>query len=333
MATKTTLEQLSQAKYDANGVLRFYVTSTLTYVKPGDLPNEEIFVHDIQIANDPKADRFLRVGNIVDMTTLPLGRDAALQRGLTTYLTSSFTVDFPDVDTATAAKDVIQQRVDNAISNWITYQTRFVTPASYEFPASDPTLVTKRINAYNAAKQAKIEKEAALNAATSADTAAKAEAQRLGTALVTAVERSSLCTQKQTLLGQAITAESVFRAAVTSFISSAAAFLNQMSIVAPEATSQRVAFESALNGFKAAATAEAQDGEPRLNALQTRMAADCAAESTEVTTLAAEKVTADTEAAATATALSVATAAYDAAVTVEQAALAAVLEVCPDFQA
>lgn len=359
MTTYTTLRQDSAAIIDDAGASRFRVVSSIAYVKPGDLPwtpISEVFVHEILEVADPKQDKFLRVANIHDLTTLARGRVAALNALQTTYLSAMFTVEFADVTTAAAAKAVVQTRVDALIADWIKYSTEFLVPIEFTMPAPEATLVKAAKAAFKTAKNARIEKEAALVTANAASAEAVAAAERASATYAAALTRTNNCSEQSTRATSAKSAVDAFRAAMAGTFKAAAdlykadtvaaqtTFIAQANATTPDVTFQghidafvgttntlNNTFQGVLNTALGAATTELQNGKPLLDDLVDAIAAACAADTFAVTTAATAKTTADGTVATTQTAQAQAQAAATAAAAAETAALAAVLAVCSDF--
>jgi len=352
----TTLHQDSTAIFDAQNNAKFRVVSAITYVKPGDLPLgpgatvSEIFVHSIVDPTDPKQDKFQRVASIHDLTTLVRGRDNALLAKQLLYLAVSFAVEFNDVTTAAAAKQVVQARVDSLIADWIKYTTEFIVPVDFSMPAPEATLVVAAKAAFKTTAATSVEKEAALVTATAASTEAVAAAGRASADYTDALADSSACTQVNQNASIVKVAEDAFRAAMNSFKAGGDAFSTQAAtfwtaadvaeLANPNPTfrtaittfqSQRAAYTAVLNTASAALTAELQNGKPVLDALVIQIAAQCAAKAAAVTAAATAKATADGTVATTQTAQAQAQAAATAAAAAKAAALAAVLVVCSDF--
>lgn len=356
MPTYTTLHQDSTTVFDALGAAKFRIVSSITYVKPGDLPLapgatlSEIFVHSIVDPTDPKQDKFLRVANIHDLTTIVRGRDNALLASQSMYLALSFTVEFNDVTTAAAAKLVVQTRVDELIADWIKYTTEFIVPTDFPMPAPEATLVVAAKAAYKTATTNRATKEAALVAANAASAEAVAAAARASETYVATLTASNQCNQLSQNAASMKAAEDTFRAAMNifktggdNFASQAAAFTavaDAREIVLTDTLlrtaittfqGQSAANVTVLTNAASALTAELQNGKPVLDALVTSIAAQCAAHTAAVTAAATAKATADGTVATTQTAQAQAQAAATAAAAAQSAALAAVLLVCTDF--
>jgi hypothetical protein len=68
---KTRLNQECTSAEDATGALHFLIDNTISAVAPGDLPQAGIFLHQIVSSVDPKADVFMRIATLTDLTTEP----------------------------------------------------------------------------------------------------------------------------------------------------------------------------------------------------------------------------------------------------------------------
>jgi hypothetical protein len=309
---KTTLIQQSNVVLQTDGTQRFEILSSLSYVHFGDLPHPDVFVHQIVVTNNPKVDKFLRVAQIGDLTSLPRGRDKALSQGAVQYLASSCLISYDTVTVAAAAKKILQARVDDLISQWITYTVSFVVPGEFELPLVAPSIVNAAKATYNTAKTTRITKDAAKDLA-QADFDTKSDlATRAATDLTDALTRQAYCAQIQSLLATVVGGETTFRAAVTSFLSVTTDTTNKPSL-------------------QTAANAELSGTKPAIDQLNTAITTECANEAAAVTTTTTAKTTADNNLASAQTALTVAQAEATQAAADEAAALAALLDVCPDF--
>lgn len=215
-AIVTTLGQRCTVYLDADGVQRFKIDSSIDAVLAGDLPiygvspyTSNIFVHQVTDPNNPKADTFLRVANVVDLTTLAQGRETAVGRNQTVYLASTFTVTYDNIASATQAKTLIQQRVDNLIADWHKYNDEFLAPlnapAVPPYTYSDISLPltlseeTARKTAYYTAHSEYLASKTANVTAQAAYAIAAAAATAANDAAVKAVADSQKCSN---LLGQ-----------------------------------------------------------------------------------------------------------------------------------
>lgn len=253
----TILGQRCTVFLDGDGIQRFKIDSSIDAVETGDLPTAGpspftayVFVHKIVLPEDPKSDTFLRVGNVADLTTLPQGREVAKGLGQTLYTSTTFSVIYDDIATASTAKKLIQQRVDNLIADWHTYNDLFLAPETVSPPnhRSDiplpltTTLEDERKATYSAAHAELLTAKATSAVAATTATAAIATATAANETVSNAVIDSQECSS---LLGQfngAKTAIDTYRTAVNLFAPSATSFENA-SLVFQQAT---VAFQAAV---------------------------------------------------------------------------------------
>lgn len=328
MPTYTTLHQDSSTVFDANGAPKFRVASSITYVKPGDLPGDypDVFVHTIIDPLDPKQDVFARVATVHDLSQYLRGRENALLNAKTAYLSASFSIDYDDVTTAVAAKAVIQSRVDTLIADWIKYSTEFIVPTDFPLPAPEDTLVTAAKNAYASATTARETKEAELATANATLATATTAATSASSSLTAAMAAHNDCALTQSKMASLITAFSGatgYKTVMNALVTAAHAAGWPPSASAP--------FDAALASADAAVTAESIGVTPLLTSINTDINAKCASLQAAITAAAAAKTQADTAVAAAQTAQALAQAAATAAATAQTAALAAVMAVCPDF--
>lgn len=184
----TTIDQLSEVYKNTAGEVKFRITTRFLTLKEGDLPYTTIFVYTITAPTDPKSDVFSRIGNISDLTTLPLTRESAVAQNKTSYLASNFSVTYDDVQTATSAKALIQSRIDQLITDWLTYQNKFVNPRETELPATSSTIIQAAENSYYVAAADQAKKDAALSVTSAAY-------QQANAALAAALTAQSLAQQ------------------------------------------------------------------------------------------------------------------------------------------
>jgi hypothetical protein len=259
MPIVTTLGQRCTVFLDAGGVQRFKIDSSIDSVLAGDLPvygtspfTSNVFVHKITVPADPKSDSFLRVANVADLTTLPLGREIAAGSGQSLYLSTAFTVTYDDIATASSAKLLIQQRVDNLIADWHAYNERFLAPAVY--PADYSTInlpltsgiVSTRLAAYNTAHAEYLASKVASASTGATATVASAAAISANEAAIDAVNASQQCS---TLLGQFTTGNTAiiaYRGAVNAMIPTAQAFYAASTTYSSEVTAFSVAYNTYL---------------------------------------------------------------------------------------
>jgi hypothetical protein len=323
---QTTLKQASSVTRQLDGTQRFEILSHITFVKVGDLPHGDVFVNQIINTTNPKTDKFLRVAQVADLTSLPRGRDKALEQEKSTYVASTNVSSYSTLIVAVQAKKVLQARIDELIYQWKLYSQQLISPDEFEFPLVPSSIVNAAKDAYYAAKSVSDTKDIALLSAQADYNLKNLLATRAASDLNAAIARQSSCSQIQSLMTAAVTGENTFRTASVAFSAAASTFETSVN------GGVNPTFEANIATFNNAITAEASQGQAILSALQSMINAECANETTAVTTAAAAKTTADAALASAQTTLTVAQAEATAAQADEDAALDAVIDVCPDFE-
>ena len=331
----TTLGQSCTVYLDGSGVQRFKIESSVEVVAAGDLPSPNIFVNQIVSPNDPKADIFLRVGTVADLTTLPWNRDTAVARSQTLFLSSNFTVIYTDVATASTAKLLIQQRVDNIIADWHTYNDQFLSPLTVPPNLSEITfplttaLDTARKAAYATAHAELLAAQAVTASAQVAVISTATAVVAANEAAVSALADSQTCSSIKGQLTQGLVAFDKFRSDVAIF---AAAALHYAGIAVPGG-SDVATFNAAYSQYITALTSEGTNGGPVLTGVQNQLAVACTNKIADVATSAQKKSAADAAAASATTKKAAADAEEAAAMLADASALLSVRELCPDFVA
>jgi hypothetical protein len=323
---QTTLKQTSNVTRQLDGTQRFEILSHITFVKAGDLPHGDVFVNQIINTTNPKTDKFLRVAQVGDLTNLPRGRDKALEQEKSTYVASTNVSSYSSLIVAVQAKKVLQARIDELIYQWKLYSQQLISPDEFEFPLVPSSIVNAAKDTYYAAKGVSDTKDIALLTAQADYSLKNLLATRAASDLNAAIGRQSSCAQIQSLMTAAVTGENAFRTAAVAFSAAASTFESGVN------SGVNPTFEANIATFNTAITAEASQGQAILSALQSMINTECANETTAVTTAAAAKTTADAALASAQTTLTVAQAEATAAQADEDAALAAVIDVCPDFE-
>jgi hypothetical protein len=351
----TILGQRCTVFLDEKGVQRFKIESSIDAVLPGDLPiygsspySSNVFVHKIITTTDPKADTFLRVANVADLTTLPLGRETALGLNQTIYLSAEFIVTYDDIATASQAKLLIQQRVDNLIADWHTYNEAFLAPltvppdlSNITLPLTD-SLEAQRKAAYNTAHAEYLVSQTADATAQATYAAATAAATAANEAAIAAVAESQHCSQMLGQFNVANTAVSNYRNAVNTFMTASSTFAVASAVyigagTSPSApqlatfTAAKAAYDSAYAAMSAAVVAENLQSGPVLTSFATNIATVCTTRIADVAIAAQAKTNADAAAATAATEKKAADEAQSAALLADTNAYLSVKELCPDF--
>lgn len=337
---KTTLKMQAVIERQLDGTHQFAVMTTVNFLAEGDLPGSDVFVNQVVSLVDPKVDKFLRVANLDDLSRLPRGRDRALDRGVSTYLSATNVLRLPTVHAGVEAKSVMQARIDDLISQWRAFKGRFENPTEFELPLGSSSIITAAKEAYAASVATAQAKDAALAVAQADKTAKTTLAARSATDLTNAQARQAGCSQVQALMSSALAGEAAFRAAAGTFSSASATFSSQSTTFKssvgggshPTYEAQIAVFDSGRGTFNSAISTEVVQGSAVLNALSSAINANCALETAAVYAAAAAKAAADASAASAQTTYTVAQAEAAKAATDKADALAALLEVCPDFE-
>jgi hypothetical protein len=363
----TTLGQRCTVYLDEKGVQRFKIDNSIDSVLAGDLPvygpspfTSNIFVHKIIDPLDPKGDTFLRVGNVADLTTFPLGREIAVGLNQSLYLSTEFTVVYDDIATASAAKVLIQQRVDNLIADWHTYNDQFLAPLTVPPDYSvipmplNSSIVSERTDAYNTAHAELLQSKVDVATANSEANITAAAAAAANQASIDALENSSQCS---VLLGHFVggydemlayrAAVNIFRTAAITYDNATVAFVAAAdvyrSIVGTPSGGDKATYDAAKALYAAAklvydatvvtmntaATNEIFKGEATLNSFRSEMSAACSQKIQGVSIAAQKKKDADKTAAVAATAKSAADEVTSAALLADTETFLSLKEVCP----
>lgn len=299
----------------------FFITNRMVSATlPNELPHLNVFVITVVDTEDPTQDVLARVANIADLSTIPIGRDPGIAapgvNGIE-YLADSSTVFYSTLETANDAAQAFRDRVNALIEGWIDFRTNFnapdPTPAFYTMPFVDASQKEALIDAYRLAKQAgytqlqvKTEADAVLTRA-QADYTYKTSLLTGAGLLVTDTtlvknEFTSVVTQ----FGVLLTASNVFAGANPAG-TGIAAFLSALTI----AGAQQTAMPGYLTDANTAVTDATTYSAARTNDVTASATALATAQSNQITQ--AQVLT--------------------AANALTAAALAALLAVCPDFDA
>lgn len=176
-----TLEQTRHVELVSGARQRFVVTSTMTGATiPGQLPHLGVFVMRIVTRIDPQDDTFQRVARIADLSELPLGRDDGLSSddGVDIdYLAVTVVLNYNTLTEAKAAYVAIKDRVNALVTDWVDFKANFdapiISPEVFTLPSVDDSQFEVLSAAYKVAKQdryqknlLKLEADAALTRAT-----------------------------------------------------------------------------------------------------------------------------------------------------------------------
>jgi hypothetical protein len=313
----------------AEGIAKFQLEVDIQ--DKGDLPDENIFVVEIQDEDDPKEDSFARVVTVDDLEELTKDRPTAVAAGDSFYRVKSWTFLYENVDTAANAKDVLKSRIDELVKDWRTYLLKFETTSELtDHPRVDTDTFNSAVETYelmlgaesvasdtvDTAKDAY--DEAVDDAATAAADLADAEsawddcktAKAWYEALYNAMKESGGFYQHANTLKAAA---ETFRIACTGDH--------------PTEEATFVTAQQAFSGQQAEAMTALTTAAANLVLFNTM----CSTRAADVTAATAAKTTADSTVAGKRTQYEDAQSAYEAAQSASEAALAAVRALKPDY--
>jgi len=133
------------------GTVKYTITTTCTV--PGTLQDTSIFLLSIVNTVDPKDDTFSRIIDIADIETYTNVRDDAIDNGDGSWRSSSVTITYTDIETANAAWKEFNSRINTLVNNYDTYLNEFNTfsgGAVISFPTVDESGKQALIDSYTA---------------------------------------------------------------------------------------------------------------------------------------------------------------------------------------
>jgi len=133
----TQINQQRQAVV-VSGTVKYTITTTCT--ARGTLQDTGIFLLSIPTATDPKDDAFERVIEIADVDTYFNDRDVAIAAGAIYWRSSAVTITYTDVETANAAWKEFNSRINSLVNAYDAFLTEFDTVPSGDvinFPTVD----------------------------------------------------------------------------------------------------------------------------------------------------------------------------------------------------
>ena len=122
-------------------------------------------------------DVFTRVSNPSELTTLSRNRDTALARGQREYLSASLLLAYADLPVATAAGKTVLDRVSALVANWRAYKADFLTssPVNYNLPQLDIGVEAALKADWTGHKTARVAAQAARDTARTAVTSCQSD--------------------------------------------------------------------------------------------------------------------------------------------------------------
>lgn len=318
-----TLSQERHVELVSGANEAFVVTSLMVSATiPAQLPHLNVFVMLINDVDDPKQDTLARVARIADLTTIPIGRTAGIATPTANgmeYLSASSTNVYDTLETANDAATAIRDRVNALMNAWIDFHTNFQaedpTPAVYTLPYAGTSQSSVLIAAYKTAKQDRYQKQLAK---TEADAA-------LARAQTDYNEKQNLVADLTNILSGATVNQGEMQALINGLvplITASNAFLAAASGTPPSGA-EKTTFQAAITAATAVQTtstgyvADATSLTGLITTYQAARVSDAAAAAATVTTVQADQITKVQQ--------------LTSAQTLEAAALAAVLAICPDF--
>lgn len=130
----------------------------------GTLPNTNIFVRQVVQEDDPKNDTFLRIASVVDFTTYGSNRQESIESGAFIYRANSFVALYDDVTTGNDAWNELSARVNALVLEYDVYITAFLTPVDgvvVTYPTIDESTKAALIATYEASLETVEEAESA----------------------------------------------------------------------------------------------------------------------------------------------------------------------------
>lgn len=174
----TQINQQRQAVV-ASGTVQYSITTTCTIA--GTLQDTGIFLLSILTPTDPKDDAFERVIEIADVDTYFTDRDVAIAAGAVYWRSSAVTITYTDIETANAAWKEFNSRINALVLSYDSFLTEFDSSPSGDvinFPTVDESAKAELKAAYAATVPL-------VTAAQDAVTAHQAECTQLETDLAT----------------------------------------------------------------------------------------------------------------------------------------------------
>lgn len=319
-------------------------------VEKGELPHTQIFVYTVVVETDPASDVFARVASVSDLKSYEnQTRDQVITARGTEYLSSSMSITYPLLNVAVQAKSVLQTRINECINGWVSYRDSFLDDGSVPvtFPTTDPVYEQALKDAYVKARDARIAADAAVVTAEAALTIAENDADNAAQILVIYQGESAFCAAAKVTdwdnLNPAISLfKSVSKSQLSLMKSTFVLLVNTEhpgSVASwPPDSSELAALDSTWNAWyneivawEGGINSYGTVGDPLASDLTARFTSFCLTATASVVSQANLKIAKDAAVTSAVQAKQEAEALAASASVAETAALAAVLDVCPDF--
>jgi hypothetical protein len=326
MSTQT--EQIREA-ITISDVVKFKIS--VSVVDKGDLPDDAIFVISINDETDSKEDTFARVATIADFTEVQASRSGAVDDDEDLYRTSTFILYYDNLETAINAQKTLKEKIDELVSDYEDYEEDFeaVVAEVTVHPQVGQSTYDAAVTAYQDALRDTLDAEDERDTKEDDYNDKVAECSDTNTAATKAAEIATECATSK---GYFDTLEAAFIALDNDgdvFLTAAQTYY-QNKVVSPVPDADDVAFLAAINQMIAdLRTSEAVKTQAVTD--KSDFATICGKRSSENTTAQTAKTTCDTELKQAKTDFDDAQAAVEVAKQAENAALAAVQALKPDF--
>lgn len=313
----------------AEGIAKFQLEVDIQ--DKGDLPDENIFVVEIQDEADPKEDSFARVVTVDDLEELTKDRPTAVAAGDSFYRVKSWTFLYENVDTAANAKDVLKSRIDELVKDWRTYLLKFETTSELtDHPRVDTDTFNSAVETYELMLGAE---EVASQSVSTAEEAYDEAVEAAADAAADLADAESAWDDCKTAkawfeaLYNAMKESGGFYQHANTFKAAAETFRIACTGDHPTEEAVLVTAQQAFAGQQAEAMTALTTASANLVLFNTM----CSARAADVTAAEAAKTTADSTVAEKRTQYEDAQSAYEAAQSASEAALAAVRALKPDY--
>jgi hypothetical protein len=154
----------------------------------GPLPDPCVFVMEVVDPLDATKDTLTRVAQVADYFAYPSLRTSAVYNTVGFYRSPGVTTSYADLSLATDAAQAYRDRVNQLVSDWMTYEYKFkhtAPGAAYDMPTADLSGIAQLVGAWQTAQVAAATANGALDTAsadvTTAQTAYDAAADKLTT--------------------------------------------------------------------------------------------------------------------------------------------------------
>lgn len=325
MATET---QQTREAVTISGVVKFKVTITVT--DKGDLPSAAFLVVTINDELDSKEDTFARVATIPDFDELQEDRGTAIDDDDLEFRTSTFILWYTDLETAVNAQNVLKERIDELVDDYETYQDDFVAISEVTVhPQIGESTYQSAVTAYQDAMRDTLDAQETRDEAEEDYNEKSTEADQATVDQAKSKEISEECAQTKGYFDTLRTAFIALDADGDTVLAAAEVYY-ALQVTSPVPTPADVTFRNALDLFiSKLKLSEAQKTQTTTE--QTAFATVCGKRSGEYSTAQTAKTSADTDLGTARSTFEDAQTAVETAQQAENAALAAVQALKPDF--